>query len=77
MNKRLVLIPISLLSLLISSNSHPNINQIEYKESTNDQTEVSSAWDNSIQLSYINDFNNVDVNNYTNLNNMLIEEKSE
>lgn len=77
MNKRLVLIPISLLSLLISSNSHPNINQIEYKESTNDLAEVSSAWDNSIQLSYINDFNNVDVNNYTNLNNMLIEEKSE
>lgn len=77
MNKRLVLIPISLLSLLISSNSHPNINQIEYKESTNDLAEVSSAWDNSIQLSYINDFNNVDVNNYTNLNNMFIEEKSE
>ena len=77
MNKRLVLIPISLLSLLISSNSHPNINQIEYKESTNDLAEVSSAWDNSIQLSYISDYNNVDVNNYTNLNNMLIEEKSE
>ena len=77
MNKRLVLIPISLLSLLISSNSHPNINQIEYKESTNDLAEVSSAWDNCIQLSYISDYNNVDVNNYTNLNNMLIEEKSE
>ncbi len=77
MNKRLVLIPISLLSLLISSNSHPNVNQIEYKESTNDLAEVTSAWDNSIQLSYISDFNNVDVNNYTNLNNMLIEEKSE
>ena len=77
MNKRLVLIPISLLSLLISSNSHPNVNQIEYKESTHDLAEVTSAWDNSIQLSYINDFNNVDVNNYTNLNNMLIEEKSE
>ncbi len=77
MNKRLVLIPISLLSLLISSNSHPNINQIEYKESTNDLAEVSSAWDNSIQLSYISDYNNVDVNNYTNLNNMSIEEKSE
>ena len=77
MNKRLVLIPISLLSLLISSNSHPNINQIEYKESTNDLAEVSSAWDNSIQLSYMSDYNNVDVNNYTNLNNMLIEEKSE
>ncbi len=77
MNKRLVLIPISLLSLLISSNSHPNVNQIEFKESTNDLAEVTSAWDNSIQLSYISDFNNVDVNNYTNLNNMLIEEKSE
>ncbi len=76
MKKGLVLIPISLLSILISSNAQPNINQIEYKDNTHDLAEVSESWDNSVQLSYINDFTNVDVVNYTNLIS-IGEEKSE
>lgn len=76
MNKRLVLIPISLLSILISTNSQQNISQIEYKSKTHDLAEVTNAWDNSIQLSYINDYNNVDVINYTSLLSVG-EEKSE
>lgn len=76
MKKGLVLIPISLLSILISSNAQPNINQIEYKDNTHDLAEVSESWDNSVQLSYINDFTNVDVVNYTNLISVG-EEKSE
>lgn len=76
MNKRLVLIPISLLSILISTYSQQNISQIEYKNETHDLAKVTNAWDNSIQLSYINDYNNVDVINYTNLSSVE-EEKSE
>ncbi len=70
MNKRLVLIPVSLLGIMLTYKM-PHIDQIEYKNENNLE-EVSASWDNSIQLNYLENYNKASQIESTNL---LIENK--
>ena len=75
MNKKIAIIPISILSLFATSHINLNNNQIETAKQVDVNTLDSSApWDNSIQLEYINDYSNV---NITNTNSLLIDTKKE
>ena len=75
MNKKIVIIPISILSLFATSKINLNNNQIETVKQVDVNTiNSSTSWDNSIQLEYINDYSNL---NITNTNSLLIDTKKE
>ena len=75
MNKKIVIIPISILSLFATSKINLNNNQIETVKQVDVNTlNSSTSWDNSIQLEYINDYSNL---NITNTSSLLIDTKKE